>query len=63
MGKLNVTMLRYLTKEDFRVLTAVSIKLFNKDYFFKYANAMHRLDESIKKINIYQKLKHFKSYM
>lgn len=26
MGKLNVTMLRYLTREDFRVLTAVSIK-------------------------------------
>lgn len=24
MGKLNVTVLRYLTKEDFRVLTAVS---------------------------------------
>lgn len=24
MGKLNVTILRYLTKEDFRVLTAVS---------------------------------------
>lgn len=23
MGKLNVTMLRYLTSEDFRVLTAV----------------------------------------
>lgn len=26
MGKLNVAMLRYLTREDFRVLTAVSIK-------------------------------------
>lgn len=26
MGKLNVTMLRYLTKDDFRVLTAVSAK-------------------------------------
>lgn len=25
MGKLNVAMLRYLTREDFRVLTAVSI--------------------------------------
>lgn len=24
MGKLNVTILRYLTREDFRVLTAVS---------------------------------------
>lgn len=24
MGKLNVALLRYLTKEDFRVLTAVS---------------------------------------
>lgn len=24
MGKLNVTVLRYLTKDDFRVLTAVS---------------------------------------
>ncbi len=24
MGKINVTMLRYLSKEDFRVLTAVS---------------------------------------
>lgn len=24
MGRLNVTVLRYLTKEDFRVLTAVS---------------------------------------
>lgn len=24
MGKLNVTMLRYLSREDFRVLTAVS---------------------------------------
>lgn len=24
MGKLNVTILRYLSKEDFRVLTAVS---------------------------------------
>lgn len=28
MGKLNVTMLRYLSKEDFRVLTAVRV-----DYF------------------------------
>lgn len=28
MGKLNVTILRYLSKEDFRVLTAVSWKLF-----------------------------------
>lgn len=27
MGKLNVTMLRYLTREDFRVLTAVSIQI------------------------------------
>lgn len=26
MGKLNVTVLRYLSKEDFRVLTAVSLK-------------------------------------
>lgn len=25
MGKLNVSLLRYLTKEDFRVLTAVSV--------------------------------------
>lgn len=25
MGKLNVTILRYLTKDDFRVLTAVNI--------------------------------------
>lgn len=25
MGKINVTMLRYLSKEDFRVLTAVSV--------------------------------------
>lgn len=25
MGKLNVSILRYLTKEDFRVLTAVSV--------------------------------------
>lgn len=25
MGKLNVTILRYLSKDDFRVLTAVSI--------------------------------------
>jgi hypothetical protein len=30
MGKLNVTVLRYLTKEDFRVLTAVGI--FNSVY-------------------------------
>jgi len=29
MGKLNVAMLRYLTREDFRVLTAVSIIKFN----------------------------------
>lgn len=27
MGKLNVTILRYLTREDFRVLTAVSINI------------------------------------
>lgn len=26
MGKLNVAMLRYLTREDFRVMTAVSTK-------------------------------------
>ena len=25
MGKLNVTLLRYMQKEDFRVLTAVSV--------------------------------------
>lgn len=29
MGKLNVTVLRYLTKEDFRVLTAVSNQFIN----------------------------------
>lgn len=28
MGKLNVSMLRYLTREDFRVLTAVRIQIF-----------------------------------
>jgi RIO kinase 2 len=27
MGKLNVTILRYLNKEDFRVLTAVSLSI------------------------------------
>ena len=27
MGKLNVSVLRYLTREDFRVLTAVSVKV------------------------------------
>lgn len=27
MGKLNVAILRYLTPEDFRVLTAVSMKV------------------------------------
>jgi hypothetical protein len=32
MGKLNVTILRYLTKEDFRVLTAVGISTFNNVY-------------------------------
>lgn len=30
MGKLNVTILRYLTKEDFRCLTAVSFHNFVK---------------------------------
>lgn len=29
MGKLNVTVLRYLTKEDFRVLTAVGRNMIN----------------------------------
>jgi hypothetical protein len=32
MGKLNVTILRYLTKEDFRVLTAVGISRFYSSY-------------------------------
>lgn len=32
MGKLNVTILRYLTKEDFRVLTAVSNDLLNYQF-------------------------------
>lgn len=32
MGKLNVTMLRYLTREDFRVLTAVSAKMLTVQY-------------------------------
>ena len=31
MGKLNVTMLRYLTKEDFRVLTAVEMGMKNHE--------------------------------
>lgn len=30
MGKLNVSMLRYLSREDFRVLTAVSIADFDE---------------------------------
>ena len=32
MGKLNVTVLRYLTKEDFRVLTAVGRNMINIIY-------------------------------
>jgi hypothetical protein len=32
MGKLNVTVLRYLTKEDFRVLTAVGRNMTNIIY-------------------------------
>ena len=31
MGKLNVTMLRYLSKEDFRVLTAVEMGMKNHE--------------------------------
>ena len=31
MGKLNVSMLRYLTKEDFRVLTAVEMGMKNHE--------------------------------
>ena len=35
MGKLNVAILRYLNKEDFRVLTAVSGHLNSKFDFFQ----------------------------
>ena len=31
MGKLNVSMLRYLTKEDYRVLTAVEMGMKNHE--------------------------------
>ena len=31
MGKLNVSMLRYLSKEDFRVLTAVEMGMKNHE--------------------------------
>lgn len=34
MGKLNVAMLRYLTREDFRVLTAVSIEFAYYTYIY-----------------------------
>lgn len=33
MGKLEVQILRYLNKEDFRVLTAVSLRLVPKSQF------------------------------
>lgn len=36
MGKLNVTVLRYLTREDFRVLTAVKILLFLLVHFCSF---------------------------
>lgn len=43
MGKLNVAILRYLSKEDFRVLTAVSIEI---DCFY-YAFALYKQQNEI----------------
>ncbi len=34
MGKLDVAMLRYLSPEEFRVLTAVRLELYLKNYIY-----------------------------
>ena len=44
MGKLNVTMLRYLGKEDFRVLIAVSDDLIYSSIWIKLSNLSSMLN-------------------
>lgn len=43
MGKLDVTVLRYLTKDDFRILTAVNsdIIIMSIRIYYKYFNKMN----------------------
>ena len=47
MGKLNVTMLRYLSKEDFRVLTAVEMGMKNHE-IVRIAQRVHNTVKSLR---------------
>ena len=47
MGKLNVTMLRYLSKEDFRVLTAVEMGMKNHE-IVRIAQRVHHTVKSLR---------------
>ena len=47
MGKLNVTMLRYLSKEDFRVLTAVEMGMKNHE-IVRIAQRIHNTIKSLR---------------
>lgn len=63
MGKLNVSMLRYLSSEEFRVLTAVSGREVERIYrlaarvqcvcFETYAKIKHEVEENQQKFKLY----------
>ncbi|XP_015596389.1 serine/threonine-protein kinase rio2 [Cephus cinctus] len=73
MGKLNVTMLRYLTKEDFRVLTAIEMGMKNHELVPRSLAAqianlrhggVHKLLKQLCKHNLvsYERGKHYNGY-
>uniref|UniRef100_A0A1B6JEV7 Serine/threonine-protein kinase RIO2 n=1 Tax=Homalodisca liturata TaxID=320908 RepID=A0A1B6JEV7_9HEMI len=73
MGKLNVTMLRYLTKEDFRVLTAIEMGMKNHELvpgalIASIANlrhgGVHKLLKELSKHRLvsYERGKHYDGY-